>query len=332
MTRTLYIEKDVIEDRNQLALSFPDLVKHRIYEETFTWNGEDYEFYAIDTDADEETLRSVCIEFRNAHPSAIIGYSGIVDTTKIRGVVRMGVCVGYEGEEKIGDMLETEVVDLRCQISFPLITKRHRSKKIEFIPLKLELPTTLEVVERRLKSMYVLEGGSISESEYIQNTVYLLAIATEIYPATLIWKYARIPEPITRLLNAIKRQNTFISKQKPAYWAMNGQERAYLNLDLYVGEYSVGEHFKPMKWVILPIEFEEQAYDQDELPVSDGRNLIERINTLTSPDDLGQALNEMKLLAANFLRDSSVKGQILNRREDGVRLRFSREQNEESEI
>jgi len=327
MTRTLYIEKSAIENRNQLALSFPDLNKRRIYEESFVWDDQITHFYAIDTDDDEDTLKSICTHVMENPNPPIIMYSGIVDATKIRGVVRMGLCAGYENEDSEGEMLETEVVDLRCQISFPLATKPQREKMIEFIPLKLPLPTTLDTVERRLKSMYVLEGGEGRESDYIHDTVYLLAIATEIYPASLIWKYAKIPDPIARWLNAIRRTNKNISNQKPAYWIMTEKERNYLELYLYIGSEShYGSPFKPMKWVIPPIDTISQTDDESQTQFIDGRELIERINVASSAEDLGSVLSGMKILAASFLGDDSVSGRIINQGETGITVRFSRDE------
>lgn len=316
--KTLYIERKEGVDPNQCLAKYHRITKMRKNDEVYTINGEDRTFFSVSVDALPNDLMKICNRIYSEF-GMLTMYSGLVDKTRIDGVVRKGNFIVYNGEEYI---LETELYDDRCKLSFPFITQRRINRKIRFKPLNISLPTDLETIERHINSLYVLEGKKKSKMDYTREIITPITIATAIYPKQLIWKFSNIPQEVMALLKAMQKQRVLTNNEVPAYFVMSETEMEHLELDLYIGTFleRVEEHIRPVKFILSPTTQRPSA-PMHRSRMQDGvANHIENAESIT---DIGNISEEVRRVADQML-GSGDKTISFSRGSGGVNIKFEK--------
>lgn len=323
-TRILYIEKKKNFDRSKIAPVIAGIKSIKMEDVNYTINGEDIFFLSIKNSSDVPTLKRICSELERLNFRAM--YSGVVHSTAITGVVRHGNCIGYKTPEEPGMLIQTDIIDNRCMISFPLVENRHIEKNIKFLPLNLELPTNIRKLDRMQKSMFVIEkqNKNINKEQYVEYISSLLAAATIIYPEIMIWERGEVPPEITRLTNALRGLDELPINTTPAYMIMTDSEREYCRIYLYVSMFlgDLGEHMIPMNAIIPPsvmIASERIQTQGARLPqgqLNGVGNNLEQLMNIHSYEDLEGISEVMGKIARNLFGTS-----------EGARINFSNNPN-----
>lgn len=318
--QTLYIERKEGVDLDQCLAECSHITKIRKNDEVYTINAEDKTFVVMSADGSDAELKQSCRRIHLEYGTLTM-HSGLVDKTRIDGVVRKGNFLLYDGEEYI---LDTEIYDERCHISFPLITQRRMNRKIRFKPLNISLPTDLETIERHIDSLYVLEGGKKSKMDYTKQIITPIIIATAIYPRHLIWKFSRIPREIAMLLQEMKKRNTVPKKAFPAYFVMSETEMEHLELDLYIGDFleMLEEHIRPIELLIPPTSQRPRSYIPSASQIQSG--VADKIENAENLNDIGNISEEVRQIADQMLGNGN-KTVSFRRGPRGVNIKFTKE-------